>query len=559
LADQAFNAFQAFDDDALTRISPVAIRKKGRVPKNASVFFTIFQTFMSGRDENGMKAPYFGEYPRDFFDFIIIDECHRGGANDESSWRGIMEYFSPATQLGLTATPKRSDNADTYRYFGDPVYVYSLKEGINDGYLTPFRVIQYGTSIDEYTYTPDDDIVEGEIDENHIYRENDFNSKIVITERERYRVELFMNKIDQRHKTLVFCANQEHAAMVRDLINETKTDPDPDYCHRVTANDLEEGELWLRKFQDNEKTIPTILTTSKKLSTGVDARNVRNIVLMRPVKSMVEFKQIVGRGTRLYDDKDHFTIHDFTKASEHFHDKEWDGEAEEVVQVGEDDREENIVNDNESGYEPDPADEEKRERPRRVLVKLAPGKELKFEHFAATSFYSPDGKPISAEEYIRQLYGELPRQFQTEEELRALWANPETRRKLLDALAERGFSGDNIAQISRMMNASDADIFDVLAYIAFSKPPVSRKDRVNKRKAEILSRYTDNQRAFLEYVLDQYVKVGVTELDGKNVGTLLQIKYGSISDAVAALDKKPDEIGAMFSEFQRGLYLTPPS
>jgi type I restriction enzyme R subunit len=322
LADQAYNAFSAFPDDALVRIDPADIRKKGRVPKNGNIFFTIFQTFMSGPG----GAPYFGEYPSDFFDLIVVDECHRGGANDEGNWRKILDYFAPAVQLGLTATPKRKTNADTYTYFGEPVYQYSLKDGINDGFLTPFKVKQIATTIDDYTHTPDDAVVAGEVVAGKRYVENDFNKIIIIPEREAYRVKLFMGMINQREKTLVFCATQPHALMVRDLINQTKTGTDPLYCVRVTADDKALGDQHLRDFQDNEKTIPTILTTSQKLSTGVDARNVRNIVLMRPVGSMIEFKQIIGRGTRLYDGKDHFTIYDFVKAHHHFSDPEWDGE-----------------------------------------------------------------------------------------------------------------------------------------------------------------------------------------------------------------------------------------
>jgi len=313
LADQAYNAFSAFPEDALVRIDPKDINKKGKDPKNGSLFFTIFQTFMSGPPKDGQPSPYFGEYPPDFFDFIIIDECHRGGANDESSWRSILDYFSPAVQLGLTATPRRKDNVDTYDYFGEPVFTYSLKEGINDGFLTPFKVKQFATTLDEYVYTIDDELVEGEIEQGKRYVESDFNRIIEIREREAKRVQLFMKQINQNEKTLVFCATQEHALAVRDLINQMKSSKHPNYCQRVTAHDGSLGDQFLREFQDNEKTIPTILTTSKKLSTGVDARNVRNIVLMRPIKSMVEFKQIIGRGTRLYDGKDYFTIYDFVK------------------------------------------------------------------------------------------------------------------------------------------------------------------------------------------------------------------------------------------------------
>ena len=326
LADQAFNSFSAFPEDALVRIKPNEIKKKGRVPTNGSIFFTIFQTFMSGTDAEGKPAPYFGDYPEDYFDFIIIDECHRGGANDESNWRGILEYFSPAVQLGLTATPKRDDNADTYKYFGEPVYIYSLKEGINDGFLTPFKVKRIKTTLDDYRYTSDDMVVEGEIEEGKLYEEKDFNRTIEIVEREAKRVNIYLDEANQREKAIIFCANQAHAALIRDLVNQNAKSKDPFYCVRVTANDGQEGERLLREFQDNEKTIPTILTTSQKLSTGVDARNIRNIVLLRPVNSMIEFKQIVGRGTRLFDGKEFFTIYDFVDAYKHFSDPEWDGE-----------------------------------------------------------------------------------------------------------------------------------------------------------------------------------------------------------------------------------------
>ena len=337
LADQAyndFNSFASFEETGLIRIKPDEITKKGRVPKNGAVFFTIFQTFMSGRDANGAPAPNFGDYPPDFFDCIIIDECHRGGARDESEWRRILEYFAPALQIGLTATPKRKINADTYAYFGEPVYIYSLKHGINDGYLTPFKVKQIATTLDEYVYTPDDEIIEGEVQQGRRYTQAEFNRIIEIEAREKYRVKLFMDMIDQREKTLVFCATQDHALAVRNLINQMKTSKDPHYCERVTANDGKIGDQHLEEFRNNDKTIPTILTTSQKLSTGVDARNVRNIVLMRPIGSMIEFKQIIGRGTRLYEGKEFFTIYDFVRAYEHFNDPEWDGEPQEPEPPG---------------------------------------------------------------------------------------------------------------------------------------------------------------------------------------------------------------------------------
>ena len=553
LADQAYNSFSAFPEDALVRISPEEIRKKGRVPKNASIFFTIFQTFMTGKDEDGNPAPSFGEYPPDFFDFIIIDECHRGGANDESNWRGILEYFSPAVQLGLTATPKRQHNADTYAYFGEPVYVYSLKQGINDGFLTPFKVKQIATTLDEYVYTSDDELVEGEIEEGKRYTEDDFNRVIEIKERERYRIKLFMDTIDQSQKSIVFCATQEHALAVRDLINQMKTSKDPIYCARVTANDGAIGEQHLRNFQDNEKTIPTILTTSQKLSTGVDARNVRNIVLMRPVNSMIEFKQIIGRGTRLYDGKDYFTVYDYVKAYEHFNDPEWDGEPVDPEppkprpepKPGELD---DVIDDPRS-----PEDDDPKEKRKKIKIKLADGKERTIQHMVATTFWSPDGKPMSAKEFIEKLYGELPAFFHDEDQLRELWGQPETRRALLDSLAEKGFGEEQLTEISRMIDADKSDIYDVLAYIAFALAPITRQERVDGRKAGILSNYDEKLQAFLDFVLLQYIQEGVGELDQAKLPHLLELKYRAVSDAAEELGGV-DKIREAFVGFQKQLY-----
>ncbi len=572
LADQAYNAFSAFAEDALVRIAPDEIRKKGRVPKNGSLFFTIFQTFMSGTDGEGNPAPNFGDYPRDFFDFIVIDECHRGGANDESSWRGILDYFAPAVQLGLTATPRRKLNADTYRYFGEPVYVYSLKEGINDGYLTPFKVRQIATTIDDYVYTPDDTILEGEVVAGKRYSESEFNRIIEIAERERYRVKTLMGMIDQRQKSLVFCANQEHAAAVRELINQHKRDKDPHYCVRVTANDGARGEAWLRQFQDNEKRIPTILTTSHKLSTGVDARDVRNIVLLRPVNSMIEFKQIIGRGTRLFDGKEYFTIYDFVKAYELFSDPEWDGDPvdpEPCSRCGQNP----CVCDKRQPVpcpvcgqapcvcrsEPEPCARcgewpcVCEGGPGKVKIKLADGKVRQLQHMAVTTFWDPSGRPISAAEFVERLFGELPALFKDEDELRAIWGEPQTRRSLLDALAERGFGHEQLEEMKRVVDAPESDIFDVLAYIAFSLPPITRAERVAQSKGVIYPHYDYRQQAFLDFVLAHYVEQGVEELDNAKLPQLLQLRYNAISDAAAELGSIA-QIREVFVGFQRYLY-----
>ena len=561
LADQAYNAFGAFAEDARKRITPGEIRKDGGVPTNASIFFTIFQTFMSGTGEDGKPKPYFGQYPPDFFDFIIIDECHRGGANDESTWRGILEYFSSATQLGLTATPRREENIDTYRYFGDPVYTYSLKEGINDGFLTPFKVHQIASTLDEYVYVPDDTVVEGEVEAGRRYIESDFNRIIEIKEREEYRVRTLMSMLHPREKTLVFCATQAHAAAVRDLINQYKKVQDTLYCVRVTANDGALGDQYLREFQDNEKTIPTILTTSQKLSTGVDARNVRNIVLLRPVNSMIEFKQIIGRGTRLYDGKDFFTIFDFVKASEKFEDPEWDGEPAEVVR---DPQPAPVIHapgtpEPPAGPDGDPEpDGEERRRRERIVIRLADGKDRAIQHMTATHFYSPDGKVMSANQFIESLFGVLPAFFRDEDELRKLWAHPQTRAALLRGLEEKGFGRTQLADIQRIIAAENADIFDVLRYIAYARAPKARKDRAELARPAIQQSFDLRQQAFLDFVLSHYVEQGVDELDSTKLSALIALRYNSTSDAT--LDLGPSsEIRRLFLDFQPMLYPAEPN
>jgi type I restriction enzyme R subunit len=548
LADQAYNAFSAFPEDAMVRIAPDDIRKKGKVPKNGSLFFTIFQTFMSGPPKDGEPSPYFGEYSPDFFDFIVIDECHRGGANDESNWRDILDYFAPAVQLGLTATPKRRDNVDTYAYFGDPVYIYSLKDGINDGYLTPFKVKQISTTADEYIYTPDDQVIEGEIETGRRYTEPDFNKIIEIKEREAHRVKVLLEQMNQTEKTLVFCATQDHALAVRDLINQLKTSRDPNYCQRVTANDGALGEQHLRDFQDNEKSIPTILTTSQKLSTGVDARNIRNIVLMRPVNSMIEFKQIIGRGTRLYDGKDYFTIYDFVHAYHHFNDPEWDGEPVAPEPRAEPHPVPEPTPDRQSARPVLPP------RPAKIKVKLADGKARTIQHMTMTSFWHPDGTPMSARQFLEELFGKLPEFFKDEAELRALWSDPDTRAKLLEGLAEKGFGRPQMAEMQKIIDAENSDLFDVLAHVAYALPPLTREERATRATLGMGTRFTTKQRIFLGFVLSQYVKVGVEELDRGKLSPLLKLKYhNAISDAWADLGR-PEEVGYIFAGFQKYLY-----
>ena len=540
LADQAFNAFSSFPQDALVRINPLDIRRRGAVPMSGSIYFTIFQTFMSGAND----LPYFGEYPPDFFDFIIIDECHRGGANDESNWREIMEYFKPAVQLGLTATPRRQDNIDTYRYFGEPVYIYSLKEGVNDGFLTPFKVKRIKTTLDDYVYTSDDQIIEGEVEEGKIYEEEDFNRIIIIKEREAKRVRIVLDEINQNEKTIIFCATQAHALAVRDLVNQMKESNDPNYCVRVTANDGARGEQFLREFQDNEKTIPTILTTSQKLSTGVDARNIRNIVLMRTINSMIEFKQIIGRGTRLFDGKEYFTILDFVDAYHHFSDPEWDGEPIDGTTDAPVDPPPRICS--VCGKKPCECEKPPKppcpkcgkspcECPKKVIIKLRDGKEREIQHMISTSFWGADGKPLSSEEFITKIYGVLPDFFKNEEELRKIWSNPITRKEFLTRLYDLGIDLEQLSNIQKIVNGDNCDLFDVLSYLAYNTPLITRQQRVDNNKENILRGLNQKNKEFLDFVLSKYEEKGVEELDEEKLPILLNMKYHAIANAEQSL------------------------
>ena len=552
LANQAFNAFGAFPDNALVRITPNQITQTGNVPTNGNVFFTIFQTFMSGSD----NKPHFGQYPADFFDFIIVDECHRGGANDEGTWRGILDYFAPAIKLGLTATPKLEDNANTYAYFGEPVYKYSLRDGIGDGFLTPFKVRRIQTTLDEYVYTNDDEVVEGNVEEAKVYKESDFNRIIEIEARERKRVELMLENINPREKTIVFCANQAHAARIRDFINQMSPVKGVDYCVRVTAQDGSIGDQYLKQFQDNEKTTPTILTTSQKLSTGVDALNVRNIVLMRPVNSMIEFKQIIGRGTRLFEGKHYFTIIDFVNASHQFAQPDWDGEP---LPPDEDDGDETprvprAPKTPPEGTEGDGDDGGSGESNGKVRIKLSDGKVREIQSMSSTMFLV-DGRPISAEEFFKRLFDilSLPELIGTEAKLREVWASPITRRDLLSKIEQAGCSKADLLAVQKMIDAENSDLFDVLEYIAYAQPPISRADRVSASQTNIYAMLNAAQREFIAFVLSKYVEGGVDELDDSKLSAMIHAKYHTIEDAERQLGDLAN-VRETFIQFQKHLY-----
>lgn len=593
LADQAYNAFGAFDQNALARITPREIKKNGgKVPMSQSIYFTIFQTLLCGTDgedesnPNSEKIEYYKQYPQDFFDFIIIDECHRGGANDESEWRKLMEYFAPAYQLGLTATPKRTINGDTYKYFGEPVYQYSLKQGIEDGYLTPYRVKSCSNQIiDEYVYNEEDTILRGKdlLDKEKIYTEKDFyHGKIKIRERDELRVAEFLESANPDEKAIVFCATQNHAMQIRDMIN-SQARRGVHYCVRVTAEDGNEGEEQLRKFQDNEKTIPTILTTSQKLSTGVDAQNVRNIVLMRPVPNMIEFKQIIGRGTRLFDDKYYFTIYDFVGAHKKFYDDEWDN-PNPVCPICEKYPCECATHPKcpKCGKWPCECEKPKHKCPicgqypcicppkpcsicknlpctcpkEIIEIELGDGRKTQIKKgFQWEERIMFDGKLITIKEFVDILVDNntLPKFFKDDEDLRTQWQNPETRKALLEKMDHNGFSLDKLMKVQEMLNYEKCDLFDVLEYLAYHTIPVERKQRVELVKTEIIKDLNEKQIDFVDFVLQQYIEQGYAELSLENLPELIKLKYGTVSDAKAELGSV-SEINKVFVEFQKNLY-----
>lgn len=581
LANQAYNSFGAFDQNALARITPKEIRKNGgNVPMGQSLYFTIFQTMLCGNDgesqegEEIEKIEYYKQYPEDFFDFIIIDECHRGGAKDESEWRKLLDYFKPAYQLGLTATPRRQINANTYSYFGEPVYVYSLKQGIEDGYLTPYRVkICQNKILDEYKYADGDVIIQGEelLDKEKVYTEKDFyNGNIKIRKRDEDRVEEFLEQIDPNEKTIVFCATQDHAMQVRDMINKHSKAPNPFYCVRVTADDGEEGEEQLRKFQDNEKTIPTILTTSQKLSTGVDAQNVRNIVLMRPVPNMIEFKQIIGRGTRLFDDKYYFTIYDFVGAHENFYDPEWDGDPV-CPKCGN-----WPCTCTHVPYTPKVCPKCGRYpcecvplpckvcgnlpctcvKPPKDIIEIELSQDRKIQvkkGFEWEEKFMFDGELISLNEFVKILFGRLPKFFKDDDDLHAQWQNPDTRAALLDQLEREGFPLEKIRMVQNLLSMDKCDLLDVLEYLAYNTTPIERQQRVALVKADIVADLNAKQTAFVDFVLQQYIQQGYSELSMENLPELIKLKYGTISDAKSELGSL-GEINKVFVGFQKELY-----
>jgi len=528
LADQAFNTFNPLEKD-IVRVNGKEIKKRGgKVPTNANVFFAIYQSIAERKsdefDEENDVLAYYKQYPANFFDLVVIDECHRGSANDESSWRDILDHFGSAVHLGLTATPKRDDNGDTYKYFGDPVYEYSLKEGINDGFLTPYKVKRIQTNIDEYRFNPND-IITGDL-ESQIVELDQFEKQVVIPKRTELIAKTILEQMNPMDKTIIFCVNQKHAIDMKIAIDKHKTVKDNNYCVRVTSDEGQIGRDFLEAFQNNDRDIPTILTSSKMLTTGVDAKNVRNVVLTAPIRSMTEFKQIIGRGTRVFEGKDFFTIIDFVGATNLFYDDAWDGLPEELgyelkpkTPPSTTDEDKPPYGDSGKGEESDTSDQPKE----KVTIDIK-GRKLKVINIE-TTYVGEDGIPLKTHEFLEFLVGILDKFFHDEAQLREIWSDPVKREELLDKLKAMQIDEVQLDELKSIFEAEDSDIYDVLAHLSFNLDIKTRSDRafaVHYRKY-IDKYHNDKVKEFLTFILQRYEKDGVKEMGSDKLSSLIKL------------------------------------
>ncbi|MCR4411661.1 MAG: DEAD/DEAH box helicase family protein [Thermoguttaceae bacterium] len=492
----------------------------GHAVKSREMYFAIYQSI--ARDVN--RPGLYREYAPDFFDLVIVDECHRGSARDDSNWREILEYFEPAFQIGMTATPRRQDNADTYNYFGDPIYTYSLRQGIDDGFLAPYRVHRVVTTWDAAGWRPS----QGDLDRygreipDEEYHTGEFERIVALrarTEAVARHLTDFLRRTDRFAKTIVFCVDQEHAEEMRRALNNLNTDlvrQHPDYVCRVTSDEGDVGRGHLSNFQDLERRTPVILTTSQLLTTGVDAPTVQNIVLVRVINSMTEFKQIIGRGTRVRDDygKLFFSILDYTgSATRLFADPDFDGEPsieteQTIDEEGEPTEEETVIT-------PEPEDERPEELP--PDEDDAPRRKFYFDggqvEIAAHLVYEldPDGNQLRVVQFTDYTADKVRTLFRNAVELREQWSDPDCRRGIIDRLEERGIDFDHLAETA---NQPDADPLDLLCHLAFNGPLRTRRERAQRLRTErrdFFDQYGPEARQILEELLDKYTEHGTAQ------------------------------------------------
>ena len=495
----------------------------GNAVKSREMYFAIYQSIAKDANRPGL----YREYPPDFFDLIIVDECHRGSARDDSNWREILHYFEPAFQLGMTATPRRQDNADTYNYFGDPIYTYSLRQGIADGFLAPYRVHRVVTTWDAAGWRPS----QGDLDRygrqipDEEYHTSEFERIVSLkarTETVARHLTQYLKRTDRFAKTIVFCVDQEHADEMRRALNNLNADlvrDYPDYVCRVTSDEGDIGRGHLSNFQDLERDTPVILTTSQLLTTGVDAPTVQNIVLVRIINSMTEFKQIIGRGTRVRDDygKLFFSILDYTgSATLRFADPDFDDdpsfETEQTIDdEGEPTTEETVVTP-EPAAEPEddggelPPDEP--DGPRRKFYFDGGNVEI-----AAHLVYEldPDGTQLRVVQFTAYTADKVRTLYRNAAELRGQWADPEKRREIIDRLEDRGIDFDHLAEAA---NQPDADPLDLICHLAFNAPLRTRRERAQRLRTDrrdFFDQFGPDARQILDELLDKYTEHGTAQ------------------------------------------------
>lgn len=504
----------------------------GDTSQSRDMYFGIYQALTTS------NADVFREYRPDFFDLIIIDECHRGSSRDESAWRAVLDYFKPAIQFGMTATPLREESRDSYEYFGNPVYTYSLRQGIEDGFLAPYRVHRVITTVDAAGWRPSKDELDrfGRPVPDEEYQTKDFERVVALRSRTKAIAKHLTDLLkgtDRFAKTIVFCVDQEHAAELRQELINLNSDlvtEYPDYVCRVTADEKAIGLTHLSHFQDVDKPTPVILTTSQMLTTGVDAEMVKNVVLARVVSSRSEFKQIVGRGTRLKVDygKEYFNIIDFTgTATSHFADPDFDGEPariEEVVvddtgdvvetnleeQLGVDEQEAeySVETEHDTGSEGEIITEPPSE-PRKYYVD---GGEVEVIGHLVYDL-DTDGKKLQVVKYTDYSGRAVRTLYPTREVLHSAWSNPDTRAEVLRELTERGISFEELAVSSEQ---PDVDPFDLLCHLAWNAPLRTRRQRADAAKRQtqdLFTQYGDTAREILTLMLERYVERGILQFN----------------------------------------------
>lgn len=540
---------------------------EGEALKSREMYFAIYQAIAKDEHRPGL----YRDYPRDFFDLIVVDECHRGSASDESNWREILAYFEPAFQLGMTATPLRQDNRDTYRYFHNPLYIYSLKQGIDDGFLAPYRVHRIVSSADATGWRP----TPGEADRygreipDSLYGTADFDRLVALkarTEAIAHNLTTFLKKTDRFAKTIVFCVDQEHAEEMRRAINNCNSDlvkQYPDYVARVVSDEGDIGRGHLGRFMELETTTPAILTTSQMLTTGVDVPTCKNIVIVRTVNSMTEFKQIIGRGTRVRDDygKLFFNVLDYTgSATRLFADPDFDGDPasvteEEMSADGEPIGEPSVVKEEPAAYGDDtplpPLTFDDDPVVRRKYYVDTGAVEI-----AAHLVYEldADGKRLQVKKFTDYTAESVRSMYPSAAELRSRWSNAEQRAAIITALEAKGISFEELAEVAKQ---PDADPFDLLCHVAYSAPIRSRRERAaaaRRNGKAFFERYADGARAVLDELLDKYVEFGTAQFEIPDALKVPPIsRHGNVVE-IAGLFGGPEQLRDAVGHLQQLLY-----